>query len=175
MGLVFRLDTMALFVAMGWGSAAQTFVGQNLGARKERRAILAGWWAVAYDAITSALLVAMALGAGAAILGTFDADEAPVAIGVEYLHAVAPSWIALGVGVVLGNAMAGAGATRTTLVVDLAIILGFQFPACIVAVAVLHEPRPFLFHLVAATNGVGAVVYAAVFAGGRWRRAMRAR
>src|SRR6185295_5731480 len=32
MGLVFRLDTMALFIAMGWGSAAQTFVGQNLGA-----------------------------------------------------------------------------------------------------------------------------------------------
>src|SRR6185295_13447722 len=32
LGIVFRLETMALFVAMGWGSAAQTFVGQNLGA-----------------------------------------------------------------------------------------------------------------------------------------------
>jgi Na+-driven multidrug efflux pump len=173
MGLVFRLDTMALFVAMGWGSAAQTFVGQSLGAGRERRAIHAGWWAAFYDAISSALLVAMALGAGAAILRCFDADEAPVAIGVEYLHAVAPSWIALGVGVVLGNSMAGAGATRTTMVVDLAVILGFQFPACIVAVAVMHEGRAVLFDLVAVTNVVGALVYAGVFASGRWRGAMR--
>jgi Na+-driven multidrug efflux pump len=128
---------------------------------------------VAYDAVTSALLVAMALGAGAAILRFFDADEAPVAIGVEYLRAVAPSWVALGVGVVLGNAMAGAGATRTTMGVDLAVILGFQFPACIVAVATMHEPRQVLFRLVAVTNVVGAVAYASVFARGRWRRAMR--
>ena len=32
LGIVFRLETMALFIAMGWGGAAQTFVGQNLGA-----------------------------------------------------------------------------------------------------------------------------------------------
>jgi putative MATE family efflux protein len=172
MGLVFRLDTMALFVAMGWGSAAQTFVGQSLGAGRERRAILAGWWAVAYDAVTSALLVAVALGAGATLLRIFDADEAPLAIGVEYLRAVAPSWIALGAGVVLGNAMAGAGATRTTMVVDLAVILGFQFPACIVAVAAMHETRGVLFDLVAVTNVVGALAYAGVFGAGRWRRAL---
>ena len=42
-GLVFRLDTMAMFIAMGWGSAAQTFVGQNLGAKQEERAMRAGW------------------------------------------------------------------------------------------------------------------------------------
>ncbi len=172
MGLVFRLDTMALFVAMGWGSAAQTFAGQSLGAGRERRAVHAGWWAVGYDALTNVLLVALALGAGATVLGYFDADAAPVAIGVEYLRAVAPSWLALGVGVVLGNAMAGAGATRTTMVVDLAVILGFQFPACIVAIAALHQPRTVLFDLVAVTNGVGAVVYAGVFAAGRWRGAM---
>jgi putative MATE family efflux protein len=170
-GLVFRLDTMALFVAMGWGSAAQTFVGQNLGAGRPTRAVQAGWWTALYDLITSAGLVAVGLGAGAAILGCFDADAAPVAIGVEYLHAVAPSWIALGVGVVLGNAMAGAGATRTTLYVDLAVILGFQFPACIAAVAVGHASRGTLFELVAASNVVGGAVYAAVFAAGRWRRA----
>jgi len=173
MGLVFRLDTMALFVAMGWGSAAQTFVGQNLGAGNPRRAMDAGWWSAAYDALASALLVALALGAGAAILGVFDADEVPVAIGVSYLRIVSPSWIALGVGVVLGNAMAGAGATRTTLIVDLCVIVGLQFPASIVAVAALHGSRSALFDLVAATNVVSALAYAAVFASGRWRAAMQ--
>ncbi len=36
LGIVFRLETMALFVGLGWGSAAQTFVGQNLGRAKPR-------------------------------------------------------------------------------------------------------------------------------------------
>ena len=173
MGLVFRLDTMAMFVAMGWGSAAQTFIGQNLGAGQAARATRAGYWAAAYDALASALLTAGALLAGAAVLRFFDADPAPVAIGAGYLRVVAPSWVALGVGVVLGNAMAGAGATRTTMLVDLAVIVGLQFPACIVAVAVLHAARSTLFDLVAATNVVSAVAYAAVFAAGRWRAAMR--
>ena len=90
---------------------------------------------------------------------------------LEYLHAVAPSWVALGVGVVLGNAMAGAGATRTTMAIDAAVILGFQFPACILAVAALGASRAALFELVAVTNVVGALAYASVFATGRWRHA----
>jgi Na+-driven multidrug efflux pump len=169
-GLVFRLDTMALFVAMGWGSAAQTFVGQNVGARRDARATAAGWLTVGYDAVTNALLVALVLAAGEGVLRLFDTDDAPVAIALEYLHAVAPTWLGLGVGVVLGNAMAGAGATRTTMWIDLAVILGFQFPVCIAA-ALLGAPRVTLFQLVGATNVLSAVAYAAVYARGRWKHA----
>lgn len=64
MGLVFRLDTMALFIAMGWGSAAQTFVGQSLGAGREGRARRAGWMTAAYDGATSVAIV-NTIGAGA--------------------------------------------------------------------------------------------------------------
>ncbi len=174
-GLVFRLDTMALFIAMGWGSAAQTFVGQNLGARRPDRAVHAGWITAVYDAITNGLLVAAALGAGAAILGVFDSDAGPVGIGLEYLRAVAPSWLGLGVGVVLGNAMAGAGATRTTMATDLAVILGFQFPVCIAAVAGFGASRGTLFDLVAGTNVVSGMAYAVVFSSGRWRGAAAVR
>jgi Na+-driven multidrug efflux pump len=70
--------------------------------------------------------------------------------------------------------MAGAGATRTTMTVDLVVILGFQFPACIVAVAAFGASRHVLFDLVAATNVVSGVAYAAVFARGRWRKALGA-
>jgi putative MATE family efflux protein len=170
-GLVFRLDTMALFIAMGWGSAAQTFVGQNLGAKQTARATTSGWITAAYDVVTNVGLAALFVFAGETILHVFDEDPAPVGIALEYLHNVAPSYVALGVGVVLGNAMTGAGATRTTLWVDVAVIVGFQFPVCIVAVAALHAGHLALFRCVAATNVVSAVVYAAVYARGRWREA----
>jgi len=169
MGLVFRLDTMALFVAMGWGSAAQTFVGQNMGAQHRDRAAKSGWITAAYDAITNVLIVLLVFGAGEAILRVFDDDAGPVHLALVYLRIVAPSYLGLGVGVVLGNAMAGAGATRTTFWVDVSVILGFQFPLS--AVAVFHAPIETLFQCVAVTNLASALVYAVVYARRGWQGA----
>jgi Na+-driven multidrug efflux pump len=168
MGLVFRLDTMALFVAMGWGSAAQTFVGQNLGAGHPLRARRSGWLATAYDALTNVLLVLLVYTAGEAILRIFDDDPAPVSIALEYLRVVAPSYLALGMGIVLGNAMAGAGATRTTFAIDALVILLVQLPLCLVVVGLFHAPIRGLFQCVAATNVASAVAYVLVYGRGVW-------
>ena len=172
MGLVFRLDTMALFVAMGWGSAAQTFVGQNLGARQASRAQHSGWVTAVYDALTNVALIVIVYALGDRILRVFDDDPGPVGIALAYLRVVAPSYVGLGIGVVLGNAMAGAGATKTTFWIDVAVITGFQFPLSIVAVAVFDVQLVTLFRCVAVTNLLSAVVYAAVYARGSWQRAM---
>ncbi len=171
MGLVFRLDTMALFVAMGWGSAAQTFVGQNLGAGAEPRARRSGWITALYDAVTNVLLVVLVYRAGEAVLRVFDDDPAPVSLALDYLEVVAPSYLALGTGVVLGNAMAGAGATRTTLVIDAIVVLGMQLPLSLVVVGVAHGGLHALFECVAAANVAAAALYAIVYARGRWVRA----
>ncbi len=168
MGLVFRLDTMALFVAMGWGTAAQTFVGQNLGANQEPRAKASGWITMGYDAGTNVVLVVLVLAYGASILRVFDDDPVPVGLALGYLHVVAPSYVALGVGIVLGNAMAGAGATRTTLAIDAAVIVGVQVPLCVLAVTWFHGSLRSLFQCVALTNVASAGAYAVVYAHGRW-------
>jgi len=174
MGLVFRLDTMVLFIGMGWGNAAQTFVGQNLGAGNEMRARRSGWLAGAYDALTNVLLVYAIFRWGEAILRVFDDQTPPVAIGLQYLHVIAPSYFMLGLGIVLGNAMAGAGATKTTFAVDALVILAFELPVCLVVVGVLKGELTSLFRCVAATNVVAAVVYAIVYARGGWLRARTA-
>jgi len=168
MGLVFRLDTMALFVAMGWGTAAQTFVGQNLGAGKSARATQSGWVTVGYDAVTNVLLIAFVFAYGEAILRVFDDEAAPVAIALQYLQVVAPSYVALGVGIVLGNAMAGAGATRTTFAIDAAVILLLQVPLGIVVIGVMHGSLKALFQCVAVVNVASAIAYAAIYARGTW-------
>lgn len=168
MGLVFRLDTMALFVAMGWGTAAQTFVGQNLGALKSARAKRSGWITMTYDAVTNLLLIAAVFAYGEAILRVFDDDLAPVSIALSYLHVVAPSYVALGVGIVLGNAMAGAGATRTTLAIDAGVILLLQVPLCLVAIGVMHGTLKNLFECVAVVNVASAIAYCVIYARGTW-------
>ncbi|MDF2698189.1 MAG: Na+ driven multidrug efflux pump, partial [Labilithrix sp.] len=170
-GLVFRLDTMTLFVAMGWGNAAQTFVGQNLGAGEEHRARRSGWLAGIYDVVTNVLLVAAIFHWGETILRVFDNETPPVKIALDYLHVVAPSYFALGLGIVLGNAMAGAGATRTTFAVDALVIVAFELPLCLIIVGAFGGSLHALFRCVAATNVVSAIAYAIVYSRGSWIKA----
>ena len=173
MGLVFRLDTMAIFVAMGWGSAAQTFVGQNLGARKLKRARRSGWITAGYDAITNVALIAAIFIYGERIIGLFDADPEPVGIAMLYLLTVAPSYLGLGLGVVLGNAMAGAGATRTTFFVDAFVLLAVQVPLCILAVSVFGVGLRGLFGCVAFCGWASAVAYSLTYVRAPWLRRWR--
>lgn len=172
MGLVFRLDTMALFVAMGWGSAAQTFVGQNLGANHPQRARQSGWWTAAFDTITNVGIVVLVFVYGEAILRIFDDEAAPVALALDYLHVVAPSYVALGIGIVLGNAMAGAGATKTTFAIDAVVILLVEVPLCLLATVVVPGSIRAVFQCVAVTNVASACAYAVVYGRGGWVRAM---
>ncbi len=171
-GLVFRLDTMALFVAMGWGSAAQTFVGQALGANRRDRARASGLVTAVYDTITNILIWYVVIHYGERILRVFDADPAPLAIAMQYLGIVAPSYIGLGIGAVLANAMTGAGATRTTFVVDAAVLLGFELPACILAVVVFKLPITGLFWCVALTSWTSAIAFLVVYLRGNWMGAL---
>jgi putative MATE family efflux protein len=169
MGLVFRVDTLTLFVAMGWGSAAQTFVAQNLGAGEPERAVRAGWITAGYDILTNLILWAALANYGRDILRLFGRDQAAISIAADYLRIVAPSYVPLGIGIVLGNAMVGAGAARTTLRVDALVILLLQVPLCLASVHFLGTDISALFSCVALAAIGSALSYVVTYGRGRWR------
>jgi putative MATE family efflux protein len=172
LGIVFRLETMALFVGLGWGSAAQTFVGQNLGAGNEQRATMSGWTAAFYNLCAMTLLVLVYRSAGLSVVRFFDDDPGVVSVALGYLSIIAPSYLALGVGIVLGSAMTGAGATRTTMLIDLGVVMGFQLPFALAAV-MLADPSPTrLWIVVAATNFLSAAVYVLNYRRGAYLRSV---
>jgi Na+-driven multidrug efflux pump len=159
LGIVFRLETMALFVGLGWGSAAQTFVGQNLGAGLAGRAKQSGYLAAGYNAIMMGVLAAMYIAWGAPITRFFDSEPRVVEIASSYLGWVAPSYVGLGIGIVLGSAIQGAGATRQTLILDLVVILGIQLPLSLAAVYGWALPASSLWQALALAFLAYAVVY----------------
>lgn len=129
LGIVFRFETMALFISIGWGSAVQTFVGQNLGAAMPQRAKRSGYWAALYNTAMMALLSALYMAFAASIVGFFDRDAEVLRIAQSYFAWVAPSYVALGVGIVLGSVMQGAGVPERALWLDAGVLLGVQLPA----------------------------------------------
>jgi putative MATE family efflux protein len=176
-GLVFRVETMALFISMGWGSAAQTFTGTCIGAKKPTRAGMSGWWAAGYDAAVMGVLAFAVTVWTPAILGFFDDDKGVIAIGKEYLATVAPSYVTYGAAIVLGNAFSGAGLTRTTLKLDLIVVLGVQLPLCLLVVGTMPGNRGALWSAIATANAVSAVVIGIAYARERtfWPNRLRRR
>lgn len=173
-GIVFRVETMALFLSMGWGSAAQTFTGTCMGAGKMRRAGWAGWWAAGYDAACMGIL-AFAMGLwGGPLLRFFDPTPEVVAIGREYLAAVGPSYVTYGAAIVLGNAFSGIGATRKTLRLDLFAVLLVQIPLCLLA-AFGRGSRDALWSAIATSYALSAIIYGVAYARSRefWPRRER--
>lgn len=158
LGIVLRLETMALFVGLGWGSASQTFVGQNLGAGNKRRAQLSGWYTAAYNCAMMVLFWWACVRWGGGFVRFFYDDQVVVQFAQEYINWVSPSYLGLGVGIVLGSAMQGAGATRLTLALDVVVVSLVQVPLC--AVVLLGGLPPHrLWQAVAVTYIAFAIVY----------------
>jgi putative MATE family efflux protein len=172
LGIVFRLETLALFVGMGWGSAAQTFLAQNHGARLRTRALRSGWIAAAFNVACMIALAAAFRAWGRPVVVFFDDEPLVVATALTYLATVAPSYAALGLGVVLGSAIQGAGATRLTLLLDLLVVAAFQLPLSLWAVLHAGASPAHLWWVVAATSVVSAVLYTLVYRRAQFMRSM---
>jgi putative MATE family efflux protein len=170
LGIVFRLETMALFVGLGWGSAAQTFMGQNLGAGDRARATRSGWIAASYNVVAMAGLALVYRWFGEPIIRFFDEYPPVVGIALGYLRTIAPSYVALGLGIVLGSAMTGAGATRTTMLIDLVVVFAFQLPLAIAAVTLGTPALSRLWLVVVGANVLSAFVYGASYKRGGYLR-----
>ena len=168
LGIVFRLETMALFIGLGWGSAAQTFVGQNLGARNPERAKRSGWYAALYN---SAMMGAVALCYtlyGRSIVGFFDSDPDVLAPALSYFRWVGASYVGLGIGIVLGSAIQGAGATLRALLLDTLVIAGFQLPTSVLFVLSKNSTYVGVWQIVALTYFLFALVYVVSYRRGRF-------
>jgi putative MATE family efflux protein len=168
LGIVFRLETMAFFVGLGWGSAAQTFVGLNLGAKNFARAKSAGYYAAIYNAVMMGLLALAYRGFGAELVAWFDPEPNVVATALTYFNWVGFSYLGLGIGIVLGAAMQGAGATRRVLILDVSVVLLFQLPASIVVTSLPGARFEHLCSVVALTYFTFAVVHGMSYRRGRF-------
>jgi Na+-driven multidrug efflux pump len=127
------------------------------------RAVMAGWWATAYNAAMMAVLFVVYRVYAPEVVAVFDGTAPVVRFATDYITWVGPSYIALGVGIVLGSAIQGAGATRLTLTIDALVVVLLQVPASLVAVFTLGHGPSRLFQVVTVTYVVYALVYVAVY------------
>lgn len=130
-----RVATVAFVPAAGFGSAAQSMIGQNLGANRPDRAhgTVRGGVAVASGGLFAVGVVQWFAPGVLATAFVPTLSDAGYVLTVEYLQILAYSYWAMGASAVLLAAFNGAARTRTALVVDLLKYWGVRIPAAVAA------------------------------------------
>lgn len=175
-GIGVRLDMFALFSGLGWAAAASTVVGQNLGAGKRERAVRASWIAVGLDAATMLLFAGAFLLFADPLIRFFGRDvsgtdmDDVARIGRTYLAISTASYVYMAVGLVLSQAMAGAGSTRPSLVIDGVgyIVVGLPVAWYVAANAAALGGHRALWLAAALTHLAVTAAYVVWFRRGTW-------
>ncbi|MGF6776798.1 putative MATE family efflux protein [Paraburkholderia sp. GAS334] len=167
-GIASRLDMLLVPVMFGFGTAAITLVGTNLGAGNVVRARRA--------AIVNVLFVAGVAGLVGLVvslfpqlwMGLFTNDSAAMAVGAQYLHLVAPFYALIGV--IFELYFAGQGARRIFWPMTASVVRFVFALAAMVLVLQGYASLHTAFVLVAVSIVVAATISLLGFVRTRWDR-----
>ncbi|WP_162845945.1 MATE family efflux transporter [Seongchinamella sediminis] len=138
-GIGISIVAFSIVVGFGFGIAAATLVGQQLGAGNPEQAKQAGWrglrMALAAMSLFSVLLAVFARD----LAGFMIEDEATINLTVTFIYIIAVAQPVMAVDITLSGALRGAGDTRFPL---LATVCGIVFGRLLPALACLALGLP---------------------------------
>ena len=129
-GYQIALRNIIFFILPAWGlsNAAATLVGQNLGAKEFQRAEDSVKLTAKYNAIFMAAVTVLFLVFAEQIISVFTSEKAVLEHGALSLRLISSAYIFYGIGMVMIQALNGAGDTRTPTWINLFGFWIFQIP-----------------------------------------------
>lgn len=167
LGLGHRVESWLYMMAVGFGAAAATVVGQNLGAGQPERASRAGWLSVGYAMIPAGVLFVLLLTVPSQIAAAFTSDPAVIAETARYLRIAAVAQLVLVLEVVLEGALGGAGDTVPPMLASTTLTAS-RLP--IAAWAAGHWGVVGVWWTLSLTAAARGLAMAYLWHRGRWRR-----
>ncbi len=126
--IAFRNIVFFILPAWGLSNAAATLVGQNLGAKLPKRAEESVMLTTKYNAIFMSFVMLLFIFFSRPIIGFFTVDETVLEYGVEALQIIGAGYIFYGIGMVMTQALNGAGDTKTPTIINFVCFWLFQIP-----------------------------------------------
>jgi len=168
--IALRVIEFVFLPAWGLGNAAATLVGQNLGAGKPERAEKSVWRAARYNVVFMTVLGLTFVLFAPGIVGMFATDPEILRYGVNCLRILGIGYPAYAVGMILIQAINGAGDTRTPSLLNFICFWIVQIPlAYWLATSVNMGPNG-VFAAIVVSESLLTVLGIYVFRRGGWRK-----
>ncbi len=170
-GYQIAIRNVVFFILPAWGlsNAAATLVGQNLGAKQLERAEQSVLLTAKYNAIFMGLVMMLFIFLSEPIIRIFSNDEAIISYGVRALQIIGSAYIFYGIGMVMTQALNGAGDTKTPTLINFVCFWLFQVPLAYLLAQGLDLKSTGAFIAIPVAETLIAVVAWYYFKKGKWK------
>lgn len=167
--IAIRLIEFVFLPAWGLGNAAATLVGQNLGAGRADRAEQSVWTASRYNVIFMTVLGLVFVVLAPQIVGLFTDVEEIRRYGINCLRILGVGYPIYAVGMIVIQALNGAGDTRTPSFLNFIVFWLMQIPlAYWLATSVGMGPNGVFLAIILSESAL-TILGVIVFRQGKWR------
>ncbi|GAB2780185.1 MATE family efflux transporter [Rhabdobacter roseus] len=167
--IAIRVIIFTLLPAWGMANAAATLVGQNLGAQQPDRAETSVWRAALYNMVFLVTLAVLFFTMAETIIAWFSPLPAVVDTGVMALRVLCLGYGFYAYGMVVVQAINGAGDTRTPIYLNLICFWLIEIPVAYLLALVLEWGPVGVFASVPIGESILAILAILVFRRGRWK------
>lgn len=170
-GYQIALRNVVFFILPAWGlsNAAATLVGQNLGAKEIKRAEESVMLTAKYNAVFMSLVMILFLFFSHPIISIFTKDEVVISYGSLALQILGSGYIFYGLGMVMTQALNGAGDTRTPTIINFIGFWLFQIPLGYLLAVQLNLKATGAFIAVPVAETLIALIAFYYFRKGKWK------
>lgn len=170
-GYQIAIRNVVFFILPAWGlsNAAATLVGQNLGAGKIQRAKESVMLTAKYNAIFMSFVMLLFVFFAKPIIGFFSQEELVISFGAKALQIIGAGYIFYGIGMVMTQALNGAGDTRTPTIINLVCFWFFQIPLAYFLAKGLDMKATGAFIAIPVAESLIALVAWYYFKKGKWQ------
>ena len=170
-GYQIAIRNVMFFILPAWGlsNAAATLVGQNLGAKEPRRAEESVLLTTKYNAIFMSAVMLLFLFFAKPIISIFTTQPDDLRFGVLSLQIIGAGYIFYGVGMVMIQALNGAGDTRTPTWINFFGFWIFQIPLAYVLAKTFNMGPTGAFIAIPVAETAIALIAWYYFKKGKWK------
>lgn len=170
-GYQFAIRIIIFTILPSWGmaNAAATLVGQNLGAKQPERAEKSVWTAGFLNMVFLGLISITFYFVSEPVMGLFSSNAEVIRFGTQCLRIVAFGYVFYGYGMVIIQALNGAGDSKTPTILNLFGYWLFQIPLAYVMSMKMNFGASGAFWAIAIAESAMAVAAIIIFRQGKWK------
>lgn len=170
-GYQIAIRNVIFFLLPAWGlsNAAATLVGQNLGAKEIDRAEKSVMLTAKYNALFMGVVMLIFLFLSKYIISFFSKDEDIIKYGAQALQIMGTAYIFYGLGMVMTQALNGAGDTKTPTWINFVGFWLIQIPLAYILSKVLDMRTTGVFIAIPVAETIIALAAWYYFKKGKWK------